>query len=263
MVDARHASVAIDPKKARAVLTVAADAPRTLDALEGGCRGFDLGGHWSAAKAGRWKEERDALDLCDAHARTALASMSATTRTDDDLVMMARVFCVSRFSVKEGEDNWREASRLLGERLYGSETAGDAPLRDLKGIIRGMIGSGVPADRTGLLRELRRLGHNDVGAADYAADLGRLPEAADADLDRLARHARLPISGGIPIARVSDGPLGAAVYSGSLIVIGEPDAGKTGALVALAEARRAAGDTVVFLSVDRFPGVADRCKSPV
>lgn len=255
MVDARSAGVEIDSKKARAVLAVAADAPRTLDALERGCRAFDLGGHWSTTKAGRSKEEREALDLFEAHARTALASMSAPPPTDDDLVKMARVFRVSRFSMNEGEDNWREASRLLGARLYGSEAAGEAPLRDLKGIIRGMIGSGAPADRAGLLRELRRLAHNDVGAADYTADLRRLSEATDAELNRLAGHRRLPIAGGIPIARVSDSPLSAAVDSGSLTVIGEPGAGKTGALVALAEARRAVGDMVVFLSVDRFPGV--------
>ncbi|MAY61548.1 MAG: hypothetical protein CML29_04995 [Rhizobiales bacterium] len=58
------------------------------------------------------------------------------------------------------------------------------------------------------------------------------------------------------MARASDRALGTAIDTGSLIVIGEPGAGKTGALVALAQARRASGETVVFLSVDRFPGVA-------
>lgn len=256
IINARDAGTAVDPAKARAVLAVAADAPRTLDALERGCRTFDLGGTWSSTKAGRSKAERDALDLFETHARTAWTALSATPPTGEDLVMMARLFRVSRFSMNEGEDNWREASRLIGARLYGSEAAGDAPLRDLKAIIRGMIGNGAPADRAGLLRELRRLGHNDVGAADYTADLGRLSAATEAELDRLAGHTRLPIAGGIPIARTSDGPLSAAIDFGSLIVIGEPGAGKTGALVALAQARRAAGDTVVFLSVDRFPGVA-------
>jgi hypothetical protein len=173
--------------------------------------------------------------------------------TDEELAMMAGLFRIVRFSMNEGEDSWREASRLLGSRLYGAEGAGDAPLRDLKGIIRGMIGSGAPANRAGLLRELRRLGHNDVGAADYTADLERLSAVTEAELARLDGHTRLPIGGGIPIARASDGALGAAVDTGSLIVIGEPGAGKTGALIALARARRAAGDTVVFLSVDRFP----------
>ncbi|MBY6046704.1 ATP-binding protein [Vannielia litorea] len=255
MIDARDAGVAIDPAKARAVLAVAADAPRTLDVLERGCRAFDLGGSWATTKAGRSLAERDALDLFERHARIAWASMSATPPTDDDLVMMARLFRIARFSMNECEENWREVSRLIGGRLYGSQASGDAPLRDLKGIIRSMIGNGAPADRAGLLRELRRLGHKDVGAADYTADLGRLSAATGAELARLAGHTRLPIAGGIPIARASDGPLRAAVDSGSLIVIGEPGAGKTGALVMLAETRRAAGDTVVFLSVDRFPGV--------
>jgi len=256
MINARATGVAVDPAKGSAVLAVAADAPRTLDALERGCRAFDFGGSWATTKAGRSSTKRDALDLFETHARTAWATHSATAPTDDELVTMARLFRIVRFSMDEGEDNWREASRLLGARLYGAEAAGDAPLRELKGIIRGMIGSGAPADRAGLLRELRRLGHNDVGAADYTTDLERLSAATEAELTRLLGHTRLPIAGGIPIARASDGPLGSAVDTGSLIVIGEPGAGKTGALVALAQARRAAGDTVVFLSVDRFPGVA-------
>lgn len=256
MIDAGPPGVPVDPAKVRAVLAVAANAPRVLDVLERGCRAFDLGGSWATTKAGRSSAERNALDLFETHARTACATHSATPPTDDELAMMARLFRIVRFSMNEGEDNWREASRLLGARLYGSEGAGDAPLRDLKGIIRGMIGSGAPANRAGLLRELRRLGHNDVGAADYTADLERLSAVTEAELARLDGHTRLPIGGGIPIARTSDGPLGAAVDTGSLMVIGEPGAGKTGALVGLAQARRAAGNTVVFLSVDRFPGVA-------
>ena len=256
MIDARTAGVALDPAKVRAVLAVAANAPRTLDALEQGCRAFDLGGNWATTKSGQSLAERDALDLFETHARTVWATHSATPPTDEELAMMARLFRIVRFSMNEGEDSWREASRLLGARLYGAEGAGDAPLRDLKGIIRGMISSGAPANCAGLLRELRRLGHNDVGAADYTADLERLSVATEAELARLDGHTRLPIGGGIPIARASDGALGAAVDTGSLIVIGEPGAGKTGALIALAQARRAAGDTVVFLSVDRFPGVA-------
>jgi hypothetical protein len=169
---------------------------------------------------------------------------------------MARLFRIVRFSMGEGDDNWREAARVLGGRVYGFDAASEAPLRELKAIVRGLIGSGAPADRAGLLRALRIRGHSDVRSPDFDADLARLAEVTGAELDRLAGHTRLPIAGGVPIARQSDGPLAAAVASGSLIVIGEPGAGKTGALVALARDRRAAGDTIIFLSVDRFPGVA-------
>lgn len=256
VIEARASSVAIDPAKVSAVLAVSTRAARTLDALERGCRAFDLGGRWASTKAERPSAERDALNVFEVHAQAACATHSVAPLTDDELTTMARLFHIVRFSMNEGEDNWREASHLLGARLYGAENAGDAPLRELKGIVRRMIGSGAPADRTGLLRELRRLGHNDVSAADYAVDLERLSNATETELIRLARHTCLPIAKGIPITRASDDPLGAAVDSGSLLIIGEPGAGKTGALVKLAQARRAAGDTVVFLSVDRFSGVA-------
>lgn len=256
MMDARATGLAVDPAKVRAVLAVTAAAPRTLDALEGGCRAFDLGGTWEITKAERSRAEREALELFETHSYAAFLAQSAGPPSDDELVTMARLFRIARFSMNEGEDNWREASRALGGQLYGSETAGDGPLRDLKEIVRGMIGSGGAADRAGLLRALRALGHNDIGAADYSTDLTRLASATSAELDRLAAHTLLPIAGGVPISRQSDAPFAAAVSTGSLIAIGEPGAGKTGALVTLAQAWRASGDTVVFLSVDRFPGVA-------
>lgn len=253
---ARQAGAPLDPEKTRAVLAVGAAAPRSLDALEQGCRAFDLGGDWSTTRAQRNVKEREALDLFALLARTAWAGLSSTPASEADLVDMARLFRIVRFSMDEGDDNWREASRVLGSRLYGSEANGEAPLRDLKGIIRGLIGSGAPADRDGLIRALRTRGHNDVGAPNFELDLARLAAATQAELGRLAGHTVLPIGGGVAIRRHSQAPLAHAVATGSLIVIGEPGAGKTGTLAALARDLRAAGDTVVFLSVDRFPGIA-------
>jgi len=246
----------IDPVKQSAALAVIAAAPRTLDNLESGCRAFDAGGAWTVTKAQRSDKELEAIDVFEAQARAAWGAESETPATDSDLVEMARLFHVVRFSMNPGEDNWREAARVLGGRLYGSESAGDAPLRDLKEIVRSLIGSGAPADRAGLLRELRRRGHVDVGAPDFEPDLARLADVARSEIARLAPHTRLPIDGGVLIPRESDAPLAAAVKSGSLIVIGEPGAGKTGALVRLAQEQLSASYTVFFLSVDRFPGVA-------
>ncbi|WP_260696648.1 P-loop NTPase family protein [Rhizobium laguerreae] len=256
MMDAKSAGTNVDMAKLRAVLAISSGAVRTLDILERACRAFDMGGTWASVKGDRSQAETEALDRFEEHARAACSSLTGPSPEDGDLVLMARLFRIVRFSMREGEDNWREASRILGGRIYGSEAAGEAPLRDLKAIVRGLIESGAPSDRGGLLRALRARGHNDVGAAGYDADLIRLAAATDAELNRLAGHTRLPIAGGIPVPRQSYGPLAAAVSGGSLIVVGEPGAGKTGALVAHAQVRRAAGDSVVFLSVDRFPGVA-------
>lgn len=239
-----------------ALLAVHVDAPRTLNDLESGCRAFDLGGGWVTTCPQRNKSERSALAAFESIASPAWAAHRGTAPGDDDLRDLARIFRVARFAMDEGDSDWREVSRLLGRRLFGSEAAGDAPLRDLKGIMRGLIGSGAPANRDGLLRALRQLGHQDVGSPNFEADVARLRAVTESELARLAAHRRLPLGQGVPIIRESDVPLVTAILAGSLLVVGEPGAGKTGALVHAATTIAAAGDTVVFLSVDRFPGVS-------
>lgn len=239
-----------------ALLAVRADAPRTLDVLETGCRAFDLGGDWAVTRSQRNQAERDALDVFQAIATAAWTAHRGNAPDDGDLRDLARIFRIVRFTMDEGDSDWREASQLLGRRLFGDEAAGDAPLRDLKSIMRDLIGSGAPADRVGLLHALRLRGHHDTGAPDFEPDVARLRAVTDTELARLAVHGRLPLGAGVPITRESDAPLVAAMLAGSLLVVGEPGAGKTGALVHAAAAIAAVGDSVVFLSVDRFPGVA-------
>lgn len=256
VADAKAASGLPDLTSNVGLLAVRSEAARTLDHLNAGCRAFDLGGDWVTTKAQRNQNERGALDSFETIAVTAWTDHRGTAPADGDLADMARFFRVARFSMDEGDVDWREASRLIGRRLYGNEAAGDAPLRDLKAIMRGLIGSGAPANRAGLLRALRARGHVDIGAAGYETDIQRLRDATVAELARLAAHGRLPLNGGIPITRSSDAPLVTAIRNGSMLVVGEPGAGKTGALVHAAATLAAAGDTVLFLSVDRFPGVA-------
>lgn len=256
MADAKAASGAPDPARSAAIFAVRSDAARTLDDLEAGCRAFDLGGSWEGTRNQRNAAQRAALGALEAIVKAAWTTHRGAPPAQSDLVDMARSFHVARFSMDEGDTDWREASRLLGGHLYGDGAAGDAPLRDLRGVMRGLIGSGAPADRNGLLNALRRLGHVDTGAPRFEDDVARLRTATDAELGRLAAHGKLPVGGGITITRESDVPMMAAITSGSLLVVGEPGAGKTGALVLAATALVSGGAFVVFLSVDRFPGVA-------
>lgn len=256
MSAAKAAGSAPDPTRNAAVLAVRADAARTLDDLEAACRAFDLSDAWAATKASRNAAQRKALNALEIIVTAAWKTVHKATPNSDDLTDIARSFHVARFAMDEDEADWREGSTLLGRYLYGNDTAGDAPLRDLRGIMRDLIGSGAPADREGLIRALRRRGHIDVGAPRYERDLERLQKVTAGELDRLATHRELPLANGITITRECDKPISAAIRTGSLLVVGDPGAGKTGALVHAARSLMAEGAFVVFLSVDRFSGVA-------
>ncbi|HEX5257769.1 MAG TPA: hypothetical protein VFW35_03180 [Sphingomicrobium sp.] len=256
VADEKSAARSPDATRTVAVLAVRADAARSLDHLHKACRAFDLGGEWKPTKKHRNANEQRALGLFENLAGGAWTKHRAAPAADADLAEMAWLFRIERFSMEEGQADWREASRLLSRHLYGGDDKGDAALRDLRAIVYDMIGTGAPADRNGLLRALRRKGHIDVGAPGFDADIERLKAVTTAELARLADHARLPLDGGIPLVRSSDGPLVAAIQSGSALIVGEPGAGKTGALVNAANAIASAGDTILFLSVDRYPGVA-------
>jgi hypothetical protein len=256
MSEAKTSGGAPDPTRNAAVLAVRSDAARTLDDLEAACRAFDLGGDWTVTRAQRNVAQRTALDALGTIVTTAWTTLKGSPPTDADLTDVARSFHIARFSMDEGDADWREASKLLGRHLYGSDAAGDGPLRDLRGIMRDLISNGAPAGRDGLLRALRLRGHDDTVAPRYESDVARLRDATNMELARLGIHGQLPVGGGITITRESDAPLTAAMASGSLLVVGEPGAGKTGALVHAANSLVASGAFVVFLSVDRFPGVA-------
>lgn len=256
MSGAKASGSSPDPTRNAAVLAVRANAARTLDHLEAGCRAFDKGGAWAPTKAGRNAAQQSALGALEEIVTTAWTNTHGSAPTLEDLADMARSFHVARFAMDEGDTDWREASMLLGRHLYGGDAAGDAPLRDLVGIMRNLIASGAPADRDGLLRALRQRGHSDVGVPRYDQDMARLRAVTGIELDRLAVHAELPLAGGITIKRESDAPMEVAIKAGSLLVVGEPGAGKTGSLVRAARSLIDEGALVVFLSVDRFPGVA-------
>ncbi|WP_163870644.1 ATP-binding protein [Myxococcus eversor] len=247
-----------DSTQCSAVLAVAADAPRTLDHLHASCRAFDFGGDWPTILAQLNAQRRVAMELFEQHVRSAWQTETNSGPTCADLVELARLFRIERFDIDSGSADWRDASRVLGSSLFEREGAGDTPLSSLLGTVRGLVQSGAPADQRGLLRALRTAGHEDTRAPRYEEDIDRIRESTRHELQRLERHQRLEIGGGVLISRECLTPLDAAVKEGSILLCGEPGAGKTGLLVALASNWSCSNAPVVVISVDRLSGIATR-----
>ena len=135
------------------------------------------------------------------HARAAWQTEAGQGATDEDLVALARLFRVVRFDADVGGADYRSASQILGARLFEKEDQGDDALDGLLHAVGQLIRTGAPTDRDGLLQRLRKAGIEDTRSPRFDMDLERLRQLSGQEVKRLARHGRLPVGGGIPIAR--------------------------------------------------------------
>lgn len=252
-------------QKSVAVMAVLPSAAASLNSLHEACCQFAMGGDWPTIYAQANQSQRDALDIFRTHVTTARTEAASPVTTDQDVVKAARFFRIDRFAGQLGGSDWREASNILGSRVYGAEECGPTPLAALLGIVRTLIRTGAPCDREGLLQQLRVMGHEDSRSPQFDQDLLALKANTQSEIGRLERHSKLPIAGGLPIIRECLGELQQAAENGSFLVVGEPGAGKTGVLVALARGRVEAGLPTVLLSVDDLAWVAstDALRGPL
>lgn len=114
------------------------------------------------------------------------------------------------------------------------------------------------ADRAGLREVLRGHGIALRDVPEFQADIRRLQEFTEETLERLAHLAHLcvPTPSGqqeITIDRPCIQALDHAARDESFLVIGEPGAGKSGALYTAALRLRQAGHPVMVIAVDQHP----------
>ena len=254
---AAHFAVRERSSASALVLAVAQDAPARLDDLEHACRALasSRGDRALAAKplnAGR----RAALNILVEQTSRAWTARTGAAPNDGELGAFAATFHIVRFDVERGRAEWREAARLLGDALYGDRGEGEKALDTMLAAIRRLISSGRVADREAMIGALRQAGHEDESSPGFDRDVERLRLLTADELTRLERHALLPIDGGVAIPRSCLSSLSDAAAGGSLLVIGEPGAGKTGVLVDLVRGSLREGAPTVLISVDRLAGVS-------
>ena len=253
--DRRRRGEEPDPGCLAAVLAVSARAPRSLDDLQQACRFLDFGASWSEAVASLPQRQVAALEVFEDAVRGGWGAEDKGP-SEGDLATLARLFRIERFAVDVGGADRREAARLLGERLLGSEDGDEAVVDQLQAVVHRLAATGTPTDRAGLLRRARAAGLRDRRSPVFGPDLARLESVTRQEVGRLSRHARLHTAMDVSIRRDCMPSLVEAIEGGSLMVIGEPGAGKTGVLVAFAEEWAKRARPLVFLSIDRLGNVA-------
>jgi hypothetical protein len=218
VVDQRAKAAVLDPSRVAAVLAIAENAPRSIDALDEACRQFDRGGTWADVFGRVSKAERDALDIFRQHVDRAWKARTGAAISDGDLVELAKLLRIRRFGADAASTDWREMTSVVGSRLYDGAEFGGPPTLALLDIVRQLIRSGAPADRAGLARALRSAGYPETRAPGFDADIVALRKYTREECERLARHAVLEADQRVPVARECLPALKAAIDGGSLLV---------------------------------------------
>jgi len=244
------AAPTLDPAKNVLVITVPVGEAKTLDALDAACRRVAAGG--LSELTSNSAREREAFGTFKEAVDRAWKTQGAGGMVDYRL--LASLLRVRRYERGDTGAMRIDGAALLGRALFGGDDAGVAPFAQLLDAVRELIKSGHPIDRTDMLAELRRRGHVEIGSPTFDSDVVRLETDTKSERERLDQFGRLPLND-YALERSFQPELLDAARKGSFLVIGEPGAGKSGALGVLAAEWAALGPVVVF-SVDRFASIS-------
>jgi hypothetical protein len=199
---------------------------------------------------------------------TPLASQ--LTRPEEEALGVVLGHLRRSWTARAGSPSEEDLRELLGvARVLVLETTDGGPDRAAAiAMLRGLVPAGREAEAwTGLVavghavsearewRDRRRLvadlAHHGVAVGPgptLARDIEALRAVSQSNLAALRPHMRIPVGGGIHLARAADAALSEANHAdGGVLVVGDAGVGKTGLVVTLAADHAAAGQEVVLL----------------
>ena len=215
------------------------------------CRG--LGPDQSLEKAAENKPERHVLSVLKAHLRRSWKQVVGLDPSNDELRPLLSLIHVHVIDVGEGELGEREAKTILRTAVLRDPDLADVAWARLISLCTDLAIKRSGADRPALQDALRTSNLPLTVPRSYAGDIEGLKQHSAMTFDALAHLARIRVGEtAIKIQRNSTQAIRQASEKGSLLVVGEPGVGKSGALHDLVEAAKRAGQDYVFLSVDRL-----------
>lgn len=221
-----------DLARHRLILAVGGAAPATiregLAAMLSRVRGREPGGSLpSVMSAG----ERRAYDIVGDLVRGSWAAHHGGNPPDDDVHRLMDVMRVQPLEVSAERRDELDAKNVLRTAVLSDPVQDDAAWNTLVAVCAGYARTRTGGDRRALQGALLAAGIGIEAARSYRADVDRLRMYSRATLRDLEPHTRIRIgSMELRIERRSTGALLAEVERGSLLVVGEPGAGKSGAL---------------------------------
>lgn len=198
--------------------------------------------------------ERNALNALMTHIRQSWQSTAGAEPSDADLRNIIRFLRVQVLNVEAEGDAEREAKDLLRRSVVRNVIQTDSAWNALVDACARYATSRGGADREQLQHVLLSEEITLNAPRSYRDDIDRLRRYSQATLESVAELSKLRIGNSheVKIDRPSTRALRGGVEEGHVVVVGEPGAGKSGALHDLVESLQSEGRDVVFFAVDRL-----------
>jgi hypothetical protein len=196
-------------------------------------------------------EDLEVATAVETHIRRSWARVYGCAPTDLETGGILRLMWIHVLDVEIDERDYSDTLNALRSSLLEKPAQANAALDALVTHCGNMRGDRAGIDRAALLRKCRTEGIALRGLPDYAADVLALQRWTKERMQRARHFIQLIETEPRSIIRRSlSEPLRAASEVQSLLIVGEPGAGKSGVLYQLALDLISAGLDVVFLPVD-------------
>lgn len=241
----------LDPEKDRLVIVI---SPTSSEKIRLHFKGIldrvrHLHPNHPMDKAERNDKDHDVLSVVKAHVTRSWQKASGADPTDDEFRQFLSLIRVQVLDLDEGV----EAKNLLRRVILRDPEKADVAWSLLVSLCAGFATHRSGTDRKNLQQELLNAGIELQVARSYRTDIERLKEHSKSIFESLVHLARIRVgSTEVKIRRHCTEVLKLAVEEKSILVVGEPGAGKSGALHDLVETLKEQVRDYVFLAVDRL-----------
>jgi len=197
--------------------------------------------------------ERDAFSTVVGHIKRSWQAMLGAPPSDYEVQELLLLLRIHVLDVDANGTAEQEAKDRLRTTILRNSDRADTAWALIIELCARFAAEHAGADRPGLQQALLRAGINLQAPRSYREDIERLRTHAHTTTHLLSQLARIRVgTTEIKIERPSTEALRHAAEEASLLVVGEPGAGKSGALHDLTDKLIEEGRDVVFLAVDHF-----------
>ena len=248
------ANPAFDPTKDRFILIT---SPQSSTPIKADLRAFLRRLRTSPHPDDEWtagsQDQLDAARVLREHLNREWEALRGAPPSDADMNALTRLIHVHILDVDPGGHDARHVKDTLRQRVLKDPTRAENAWTTLITTAGEYAANHQRADRTALQRALTDAGIDLQAQRSYREDIERLTTHTTLTLEMLAQYSHITTgTTDVVIQRPATLAARTAVNDGHLLLIGDPGAGKSGALHELAAIARAEGTDMILLAIDQL-----------